>query len=183
VPREEFVDPDLRRSAYDDRPLEIGHGQTISQPWVVAVMLQALDLRPSDRLLEVGTGSGYAIALASLLTGECFGLERLPALADGARERLRRLGYAGISLRTDDGTAGWAGAAPFDAILVSAGGREVPAALVTQLAPGGRMVIPVGPEDEQDLLRISRDAAGEVTNRSLGPVRFVPLIAGTARAP
>jgi protein-L-isoaspartate(D-aspartate) O-methyltransferase len=178
VPREAFVDPDVERSAYDDRPLEIGHGQTISQPWVVAVMLEALDLRESDRLLEVGVGSGYAIAVASRLVGECFGIERVPELARTARERLDRLGLAAIHLRTADGTGGWPEEAPFDAILVSAGGREVPAALVTQLAPGGRMVIPVGGVDEQDLLCITRDAAGDVTQRSLGPVRFVPLIAG-----
>lgn len=178
VPREEFVPLALRRSAYDDRPLEIGMGQTISQPWVVAIMLQALDLRPTDRLLEVGVGSGYAIAVASHLVSACYGIERVPELADGARERLVRLGYGAIAIRTGDGTLGWPEEAPFDAILVSAGGRDVPAALVTQLAPGGRMVIPVGGEHDQDLLRITRDASGEVSRRSLGPVRFVPLITG-----
>jgi protein-L-isoaspartate(D-aspartate) O-methyltransferase len=178
IPREAFVDPEQERSAYDDRPLDIGGGQTISQPWVVAVMLQALDLRPTDRLLEVGVGSGYAIAIASRLTGSSYGIERLASLADAARERLARLGLGDIQVRIGDGTVGWPEAAPFDAILVSAGGREVPAALVTQLAPGGRMVIPVGGEHDQDLLLITRDASGEVTQRSLGPVRFVPLIAG-----
>jgi protein-L-isoaspartate(D-aspartate) O-methyltransferase len=179
VPREAFVEPGRRRSAYDDRPLDIGRGQTISQPWVVAVMLQALDPRPTDRLLEVGVGSGYAIALASLLARETYGVERLPELAHAARERLATLGFGAIKVRTGDGTTGWPEAAPFDAILVSAGGREVPAALVTQLAPGGRMVIPVGGELEQDLLLVSRADTGEVTQRSLGPVRFVPLIADT----
>lgn len=178
VPREAFVGPELRRSAYDDRPLDIGLGQTISQPWVVAVMLEALDLRPADRLLEVGVGSGYAIALASHLVAACYGIERVPELADAARERLARLGYGTIEIRTGDGTQGWPEEAPFDAILVSAGGREVPAALVTQLAPGGRMVIPVDAEFDQELLLISRDASGEVSRRSLGPVRFVPLITG-----
>jgi protein-L-isoaspartate(D-aspartate) O-methyltransferase len=178
VPREAFVEPGRQRSAYDDRPLDIGRGQTISQPWVVAVMLEALDLRPTDRLLEVGVGSGYAIALASLLAGEAFGVERVPELAVAARERLDRLGFGAIELRTGDGTTGWAERSPFDAILVSAGGREVPAALVTQLAPSGRMVIPVGGELEQDLLLVSRAASGEVSQRSLGPVRFVPLIGG-----
>lgn len=179
VPREAFVGPEHERSAYDDRPLEIGRGQTISQPWVVAVMLQALELRPTDRLLEVGVGSGYAIALASHLVASCYGIERVPELADAARERLARLGYGAITIRTGDGTAGWPEEAPFDAILVSAGGRDVPAALVTQLAPDGRMVIPVGGEYEQDLLVITRDASGEVSRRSLGPVRFVPLVAGS----
>ncbi|MET0772182.1 MAG: protein-L-isoaspartate(D-aspartate) O-methyltransferase [Candidatus Limnocylindrales bacterium] len=176
VPREAFVETGRERSAYDDRPLDIGRGQTISQPWVVAVMLEALDLHPSDRLLEVGVGSGYAIALASLLVGEAYGVERLPELADAARERLGRLGFGAIRIRTGDGTTGWPEAAPFDAILVSAGGREVPAALVTQLAAGGRMVIPVGGEHDQDLLLVARAASGEVSQSSLGPVRFVPLI-------
>jgi protein-L-isoaspartate(D-aspartate) O-methyltransferase len=180
VPREDFVDPLLREEAYDDRPLNIGEGQTISQPWVVAVMIEALDLRPTDKLLEVGTGSGYAIAVASRLCGEAFGIERLSSLADEARDRLARLGYGSIHLRTGDGTQGWPEEAPFDAILVSAGGREVPAALVSQLAPGGRMVIPVGDGWDQDLVCISRDEQGEVTQRSLGPVRFVPLIPGGA---
>ncbi len=178
VPREAFVGDDHVRSAYDDRPLDIGLGQTISQPWVVAVMLEALHLQPTDRLLEVGVGSGYAIALASRLAGACYGIERLPTLADAARERISRLGFADIHVRTGDGTQGWPEEAPFEAILVSAGGRDVPAALVTQLAPGGRMVIPVGGEHDQDLLLITRDASGEVSRRSLGPVRFVPLIAG-----
>lgn len=177
VPREEFVGDGHRRSAYEDRPLEIGLGQTISQPWVVAVMLQALELRPTDRFLEVGVGSGYAIAVASRLAGSCLGIERLPDLADAARERLARLGHD-VRVRTGDGTEGWPEEAPFDAILVSAGGRKVPAALVTQLAPGGRMVIPVDAEFDQDLLLITRDASGEVSRRSLGPVRFVPLIPG-----
>ncbi len=176
IPREAFVDPGRERSAYDDRPLDIGRGQTISQPWVVAVMLEALDLRATDRLLEVGVGSGYAIAVASLLVGGAYGIERVPELADAARERLDRLGFDAIRLRTGDGTTGWPEEAPFDAILVSAGGREVPAALVTQLAPGGRMVIPVGGELEQELLLVERAGSGEVVQRSLGPVRFVPLI-------
>jgi protein-L-isoaspartate(D-aspartate) O-methyltransferase len=176
VPREAFVDPGRERSAYDDRPLDIGRAQTISQPWVVALMLEALDLHPTDRLLEVGVGSGYAIALASSLVGEACGVERIPELADSARERLDRLGFGAIRLRTGDGSTGWPEAAPFDAILVSAGGREVPAALVNQLALGGRMVIPVGGELDQDLLLVRRSESGDVTQRSLGPVRFVPLI-------
>jgi protein-L-isoaspartate(D-aspartate) O-methyltransferase len=176
VPREAFLATGRERSAYDDRPLDIGLGQTISQPWVVAVMLDALDLQPTDRLLEVGVGSGYAIAVASLLAGDAYGVERIPELAEAARERLDRLGFGAVRLRLADGTMGWPDAAPFDAILVSAGGREVPAALVTQLAQGGRMVIPVGGELDQDLLLVSRSESGEVTQRSLGPVRFVPLI-------
>ena len=182
VPREAFVDPGREHSAYHDRPLDIGRGQTISQPWVVAVMLEALELHPTDRLLEVGVGSGYAIALASLLVGEAYGVERVPELADAARERLGRLGFGAIDVRTGDGTTGLPAAAPFDAILVSAGGREVPAALITQLASGGRMVIPVGGELDQDLLLVSRHESGEVHQRSLGPVRFVPLI-GDAHPP
>jgi protein-L-isoaspartate(D-aspartate) O-methyltransferase len=178
VPREEFVDAPRRRSAYDDRPLDIGLGQTISQPWVVAVALQALELQPTDRLLEVGTGSGYAIAVASRLAGPCFGIERLSELADATRERLARLGFERIQVRTGDGTMGWPEEAPFDAILVSAAAEGVPAALVTQLAPGARMVIPVDGDFDQELLVVTRDASGEISRRSLGPVRFVPLIAG-----
>jgi protein-L-isoaspartate(D-aspartate) O-methyltransferase len=179
VPREAFVDPGRERSAYDDRPIDIGRGQTISQPWVVALMLEALDLHPTDRLLEVGVGSGYAIALASSLVGEAYGVERIPELAAAARERLERLGFGAIRLRTGDGSTGWPDEAPFDAILVSAGGREVPAALVSQLAPGGRMVIPVGGELDQDLLLVRRAESGDISQRSLGPVRFVPLIPDT----
>jgi protein-L-isoaspartate(D-aspartate) O-methyltransferase len=183
VPREEFVDASLREDAYDDRPLDIGDGQTISQPWVVAVMLEALALADEDRLLEVGTGSGYALAVASRLAAECFGIERRAALGDAARERLGRLGAGTVHMRIGDGTLGWPEEAPFDAILVSAGGRDVPPALVEQLARGGRMVIPVGGEGDQDLVRITRDEAGEVSHRSLGPVRFVPLITGGVPSP
>ncbi len=184
VPRERFVPGELAQRAYDDGPLEIGEGQTISQPWVVAIMLQALELRPTDRLLEIGVGSGYALAIAARLCLEVFGMERRASLLGAARRRLSAVGTPDVGvardvqLRLGDGSLGWPEAAPFDAILVSAGGSTIPPPLEAQLATGGRMVMPVGAADEQDLLLIRRDAAGAVSRASLGSVRFVPLVAG-----
>jgi protein-L-isoaspartate(D-aspartate) O-methyltransferase len=175
VPRELFVEPGLEQSAYRDAPLPIGESQTISQPFVVALMVEALDIRPTDRVLEVGAGSGYAAAILSRLASEVFAIERHPSLARGARERIERLGY-NLKIRPGDGTLGWQEAGPFDAILVSAGGPDVPPALLEQLAPGGRIVIPVGTSSEQELIRITKSRDGRLTTQNLGPVMFVPLI-------
>lgn len=176
VPRDRFVPVALAAQAYDDRPLGIGDGQTISQPYIVGLMVEALDLAPSDLVLEVGAGSGYAAAIVSRLCQQVVALERNPELARQARQRLRELGYDNIEVVTADGTVGWASGAPFDAILVSAAAGHVPDALVEQLAIGGRLVIPVGLTWEQDLLRITKDARGDLHRESLGGVRFVPLV-------
>jgi protein-L-isoaspartate(D-aspartate) O-methyltransferase len=176
VPRERFVPAELARSAYENRPLPIGKGQTISQPFIVALMTDFLDLKPTDRVLEVGTGSGYQAAVLSGLAREVYTIEIVPELAREAGSRLAALGYANVRTRTGDGYAGWPDAAPFDAIMVTAGAPEVPEPLVDQLKAGGRMVIPVGPQwSGQDLLLITKDAAGRVSRRSLLAVRFVPL--------
>ncbi len=176
VPRERFVRDDLEGSAYDDKPLPIGEGQTISQPYIVALMVEALDVRPTDRVLEVGAGSGYAAAILSLLARRVYAIERHPRLAEAARERVARLGYDNVEIRAGNGTLGWAEAAPFDAILVSAGGQAVPGPLVDQLAPGGRLVAPVGGPRKQELLRITKTPDGATTRERLAAVRFVPLV-------
>jgi len=174
VPRHEFTER-YRDQAYEDHPLPIGEGQTISQPYIVALMLESLALQPSDRVLEVGTGSGYATALLAELAGEIVSIERHCTLADQARGLLGRLGYVNINVIVGDGSLGFSPAAPFNAILVSAASREVPAALVAQLAEGGRMIIPIGPEDSQQLHHIQiRGGQTQVTPREL--CRFVPLI-------
>lgn len=176
VRREDFVPSDLVEFAYDDEPLPIGEEQTISQPYVVALMLEALELKPDDRVLDVGTGSGYAAAAASRIARSVFGIERHARLARAAAERCRRLGFANVRVRRGDGTLGWPEEAPFDAIMVGAGGPDVPAALRSQLAVGGRLVIPVGPARVQQLLRVRRTGPETWVEEDLGPVRFVPLI-------
>jgi protein-L-isoaspartate(D-aspartate) O-methyltransferase len=176
VPREAFVEPGLEEFAYTDAPLPIGESQTISQPYVVALMVEALEIRPGDRVLEVGAGSGYAAAILSRLASEVYAIERHGSLAREAQERIERLGYDNVEIRSGDGTLGWPEAAPFDAILVSAGGPDVPPALLEQLAPGGRIVIPVGTSREQELIRITKSADGRLRKENLGPVMFVPLI-------
>jgi protein-L-isoaspartate(D-aspartate) O-methyltransferase len=176
VPREEFVAPGLREFAYRDTPLGIGEGQTISQPYVVALSLQALALEGTERVLEIGTGSGYATALLSQLAREVFSVERHASLADQARERLARLGHSNVQLALADGSLGWPEHAPYDAIVVAAAAPEVPRALLDQLAPGGRLVIPVGSgAARQVLLRVTRDAEG-FREEPMRDVRFVPLI-------
>ncbi len=176
VPREAFLPPNLREFAYEDSPLPIEGGQTISQPYIVAFSLEALALVGSERVLEVGTGSGYAAAVASRIAREVFSIERIPALLQSAKRVLDELGYSNISLKEGDGTLGWPEAAPYDAIVVAAGGPDVPEALLAQLKMGGRLVMPVGPEDEQTLVRITRETASEYRREELTEVRFVPLI-------
>jgi protein-L-isoaspartate(D-aspartate) O-methyltransferase len=177
VPREAFVAPELAEFAYVDSPLPIEGGQTISQPFIVALMAAALELKPTDRVLEVGAGSGYAAAVLSRIAAEVFAIERLDELADLAGERCRRLGYDNVRVRCGDGSLGWREEAPFDAIVVAAGGPSVPAALIDQLAEGGRLVIPVGADPRtQNLVRLRNRGDGVLRHEDLGPVRFVPLI-------
>ena len=159
VPRHEFVPEGLRADAYEDHPLPIGEGQTISQPYIVAAMLEHLSLRPTDRVLEVGTGSGYVTALLSVLCAEVFSVERHAPLAAAAEATLRRLGYSNVSLKVADGSLGWSEHAPFDAILVSAAAAEVPVPLFEQLREGGRMMIPVGSPESQELQLIRKITA------------------------
>jgi protein-L-isoaspartate(D-aspartate) O-methyltransferase len=176
VPREAFVPEPLAEQAYGDSPLPIGAEQTISQPYIVALMAEALEIRPGDRVLEIGAGSGYAAAVLARLAGEVYAVERHESLAREARERLAGLGIQNVQVAHGDGTLGWAEHAPYDAIAVAAGGPEVPAALLDQLAEGGRLVIPIGPEPRtQELVRVRRQD-GRTVREDLGPVRFVPLI-------
>jgi protein-L-isoaspartate(D-aspartate) O-methyltransferase len=176
VPREAFVPADMAEFAYDDTPLPIQAGQTISQPYIVGLMLEAAALRPGDRSLEVGTGSGYAAAVMSRLCREVFTIERHSGLAALAGERLARLGYFNVHVLTGDGTKGWPEGAPYDAILTAAGGPSVPPALREQLAMGGRLVMPVGQTSSQRLIKIVRRTTRDFTEDNLGDVRFVPLV-------
>ncbi len=175
VPRHEFVPGPYRAQAYEDHPLPIGDSQTISQPYIVALMLESLRISPADKVLEVGTGSGYVTALLAELSGEVFSIERHPALADKARELLSALGYSNIRVFTGDGTLGLPAIAPFDAILVSAAAPDLPSILIAQLRDLGRMIVPVGTDDSQQLQFI-RMVNGQpvITPREL--VRFVPLV-------
>ena len=176
VPREAFVPVELLPSAYDDTPLPIEAGQTISQPFIVALMLEAAQIQPGDRVLDVGAGSGYASALASLLAKQVYAIERHGRLTELAQARLTRLGYANVELRTGDGSLGWPAAAPFDAILVAAGAPRVPAALRAQLAPGGRLVMPVGARGDERLVKVTRLGQKNYRQQDLGRVAFVPLL-------
>jgi protein-L-isoaspartate(D-aspartate) O-methyltransferase len=179
VKREAFVAPGSEPAAYENRPLPIGHGQTISQPFVVALMTELLDLRPDDRVLEVGTGSGYQTAVLAEVVDKVHSIEVIPELAARAAAVLNSQGYTNVELRTGDGGLGWPEQAPFDAIVVTAAALDVPSTLLDQLRPGGRMVIPVGPRHgDQELLRITKDAVGNVIRRSVLPVAFVPLTGG-----
>lgn len=185
VPRHLFVDEALASRAYEDTALPIGQGQTISQPWVVAVMTQALLPAPGSssavpllrKVLEVGTGCGYQTAVLSPFARQIFTIERLASIQRAARTRLNDLGFGNIRYRHGDGFQGWPGQAPFDAILVAAAPSDVPAALLEQLAPGGRLVIPVGPAGQQDLLRVTRTPEG-LQRELLCQVSFVPLVEG-----
>jgi protein-L-isoaspartate(D-aspartate) O-methyltransferase len=177
VQRHQFAPERYRDQAYEDHPLPIGEGQTISQPYIVAVMLEALALFPRDRVLEVGTGSGYVTALLAELAAQVFSVERHASLADAARQLLGRMGYANVKVTVGDGSLGFPLAAPYDAIIVSAAAAELPDALLGQLAEGGRMMIPVGAPDSQQL-QLIRLEGGEprISLREL--CRFVPLVSG-----
>jgi protein-L-isoaspartate(D-aspartate) O-methyltransferase len=175
VPRHEFVPPEHRDRAYADSPLPIAEGQTISQPYVVAAMTEALGLQGGERVLEIGTGSGYQAAVLAELVPEVWSIELLEPLARAAQARLARLGIRNVHVRSGDGYLGWPELAPFDAIIVTAAPEEVPPALVEQLAVSGRMVLPVGPSGGQELLRIVREEDG-LRRESLFPVRFVPMV-------
>ena len=173
VPRHLFVPESFQASAYEDGPLPIGEGQTISQPYIVAFMSEAIRIGPGDRVLEVGTGSGYQTAVLARLAGHVFTIETRPRLAQEAQVRLRTLGVSNVTVRVGDGYDGWPEEAPFDAILVTAAPREAPQALLDQLATGGRLLIPLGGID-QELVRFTRLESG-YERESLLPVRFVPL--------
>jgi protein-L-isoaspartate(D-aspartate) O-methyltransferase len=177
VPREQFVDPGFEEFAYDDGPLPIGANQTISQPYMVALMIEAAELKPEDRVLEVGAGSGYAAAVMSRIAARVHTIDRHAELVDAARRRLHRLGFKNVELRVGDGTRGWPEAAPFDAILVAAGAPEVPATLKDELAIGGRLIIPVGLQQfHQTLRKVTRLSETQYEEKDLGNVAFVPLI-------
>ncbi|MFQ5876954.1 MAG: protein-L-isoaspartate(D-aspartate) O-methyltransferase [Acidobacteriota bacterium] len=179
VPRHLFVPEPWRSRAYEDGPLPIGEGQTISQPYIVAFMTEALRPRSTDRILEVGTGSGYQAAVLASIVARVFTVEILPGLGEQARRLLHELNYDNVEVRIGDGHAGWPEHAPFDAIIVTAAPEEVPPALIDQLVTGGRLVIPVG-RREQHLIRLTRTAEG-VERETLLPVRFVPLTGGGSR--
>jgi len=178
VPRHEFVPAELRSRAYEDGPLPIGHGQTISQPYIVAFMTEALGPKPTDRILEIGTGSGYQAAVLAGLVAEVRSIELVEPLALRAESDLQRLGFTHVKVRCGDGYLGWPEAAPFDAIIVTCAPEEVPPALVTQLKIGGRMIIPVGSQwGAQDLYLLRRTPKG-LERKAVLPVRFVPMVAG-----
>lgn len=179
VPRHEFVPEELRDAAYLNRPLPIGNGQTISQPYVVAVMTQLLELAPDARVLEVGTGSGYQAAMLAEVAGSVYSVEIVEPLGLRARALLERLGYDNVEVRIGDGFAGWPEQAPYDGIIVTAAAPEVPPPLLEQLAPGGRMILPLGrPWGAQELVLIEKSASGEIAREDVLPVQFVPLTRG-----
>jgi protein-L-isoaspartate(D-aspartate) O-methyltransferase len=177
VPREAFVAPEHGDQAYGDHPLPIAAGQTISQPYIVALMIEAARIGAGDRVLEVGAGSGYAAAVIGRIADQVIAIERQPELVASARERLQRLGYGNVEIVEGDGTRGWPDGAPFDAILAAASGSHVPQPLIDQLAPGGRLVMPVGGRAWiQQLVKLTKHADGQTEWENLGEVRFVPLI-------
>jgi len=170
------VPPEMREHAYSDVPLPIGYGQTISQPYVVALMTQLLRLEPNDRVLEIGTGSGYQTAILAELAREVYSVEAIRPLAEAAARRLRRLGYTNVHFRHGDGALGWPEHAPYDGIIVTAAPEEIPAALIAQLADDGRMVIPIGPEFTEQMLYLVEKRQGRIHTQPIAPVRFVPLV-------
>ncbi|HAU37108.1 MAG TPA: protein-L-isoaspartate O-methyltransferase [Phycisphaerales bacterium] len=180
VPRHEFVDARLAGSAYDDCPLPIGHGQTISQPYIVAEMTRLLELKSDSRVLEIGTGSGYQAAVLAHLTPHVYTIEIINELADSAAERLKRLGYDVVKVRHGDGYYGWPEDVDFDAIIVTAAAGQIPPPLLKQLAPGGRMVIPIGaPFSIQSLVLVKKDSDGRLSAQRLMAVQFVPFVRKT----
>ncbi len=176
VPREAFVDPDLKEQAYEDRPLPTLEGQTVSQPYIVALMLESLKLKPTDRVLDVGTGSGYAASVLSRIVAEVYTIERHASLLALAQSRFLKLGYTNIDSVQGDGTQGWPKHAPYDAISIAAAGPAVPEPLLAQLKVGGRLVMPVGTDEEQQLILIERLGQDEYRSTILTQVRFVPLV-------
>jgi protein-L-isoaspartate(D-aspartate) O-methyltransferase len=176
VPREAFVPDTLAGLAYEDSPLSIGEGQTISQPYIVALTVEALALHGNERVLDIGTGSGYSAAILSCLAREVYGVERFESLTTSARRTLVKLGYKNVCVTCGDGTLGWPEHAPYDAIAVAAGGPVIPNALLSQLAVGGRLVIPLGPAEDQLLVRVTREGIAEFRQEGLTVVKFVPLI-------
>jgi protein-L-isoaspartate(D-aspartate) O-methyltransferase len=179
TPRHLFVPDHLQDSAYADRPLPIGHGQTISQPYIVALMTQLARPRPDSRALDIGTGSGYQAAVLSVLCKEVYGIEIVPALADEAKQRLADLEYTNVTVRCGDGYRGWQEYAPFDLIIVAAAPDHIPPALIEQLAPGGRLVLPVG-DYYQNLVVVEKQQDGQTREWTVAPVAFVPMT-GEAR--
>jgi protein-L-isoaspartate(D-aspartate) O-methyltransferase len=175
TPRHAFVPTGIRHRAYEDAPLPIGNGQTISQPWVHARYLELLHLTGKERVLEIGTGSGYLTVLLAHLTAQVFSIERIPALLQQARENIQRAGVNNVSLLLGDGTIGWREYAPYDAILVGAGSPSIPQPLLDQLAEGGRLLIPIGDREEQKLV-VAEKKGGQIVTREEAPMRFVPLI-------
>jgi protein-L-isoaspartate(D-aspartate) O-methyltransferase len=175
VPRHDFVALEYRNQAYEDRPLAIGEGQTISQPYIVALSLSALALQASDTVLDIGTGSGYQTALLAEIASRVYSIERHSSLAESAEQTLSRLGYKNVEIKVEDGTQGWAEKCPFDGIVVAAAAPKIPEALILQIGEGGRMVIPIGPAEAQ-VLQLVRKQNGEPMVRSLAACRFVPLI-------
>jgi protein-L-isoaspartate(D-aspartate) O-methyltransferase len=179
VPRHEFVPADVRDLAYGDHPLPIGYDQTISQPYIVGFMTEQVRPRPGMKVLEIGTGSGYQAAVLAEIGCEVYTIEIVEPLAANAAAVLARLRYGNVRVRHGDGYAGWPEEAPFDAVIVTAAADEIPPALLHQLAPGGRLVMPIGPQDAvQYLVVVEKDATGETAQRALLPVRFVPLVGG-----
>jgi protein-L-isoaspartate(D-aspartate) O-methyltransferase len=180
VPRHEYVPQSQRSRAYEDRPLPIGFGQTISQPYIVGFMTEILDPKPTDKVLEIGTGSGYQAAVLAELAGEVYSIEIVKELAETAAQTLQRLGVTNVHVRAGDGYKGWPEAAPFDSIIVTCAPDNVPKALVEQLKEGGRMIIPVGPAYSQELVLVEK-RNGELRRESVLPVRFVPMTGGEKR--
>lgn len=179
VPRERFIPPALRRSAYDDRALDIGFGATISQPYVVARMSELLECRPHHRVLEIGTGSGYQAAILCRLAGEVFSIEVIPELAERASAVLSELGYSNVHVRNADGYKGWPEEAPFDRVILTAAPTELPDALLEQLKPGGLLVAPVGELHRQELIVVEKHRDGRITESPVFPVLFVPMVTRT----
>jgi protein-L-isoaspartate(D-aspartate) O-methyltransferase len=180
VPREDFVPTNMRGSAFRDGALPVGHGQTISQPYIVALMTDLLELTDTSIVLEIGTGTGYQAAILSQLARQVYSIERIAELARTAQRRLSDMGYQNVETRCSDGYLGWPEKAPFDGIIVTAAAPEVPPALLAQLKPGGRMVIPIGlPYSRQELVLVTRDLQGETDTRDLLGVAFVPMVEDT----
>ncbi len=182
VPREMFVPPDLQHAAFDDGPLPIGYGQTISQPYIVALMTDLLQLQPEHRILEIGTGSGYQAAILSRLCKQVYTMEVVPELSEIAGVRFGKLGYSNIEIEVGDGYQGWPEHAPYDGVIVTAAAKQIPSTLVEQLKPGGRLVIPVGlPFSPQELMLLEKDAQGKTHTRHILSVAFVPMVGDSGR--